>query len=177
MPHERKGPQPVDKTSDRVVSAALQCPGTGGGKSWGELNIHISNPRKISIMPVISTFLVLLYWACTLFIIPLYHVFSSSHSLHPPLLFPTVLSLSNPPKLCVECAFSEMYSAVPADDRYWVFREADVLPGYPQPLHQYGQGVPAHSIDTAIWWEPNGYTYFFTDDRYIAHILPPYHFP
>lgn len=52
------------------------------------------------------------------------------------------------------------------DDRYWVFREADVLPGYPQPLHQYGQGVPAHKIDTAIWWEPNGYTYFFSGDRY-----------
>uniref|UniRef100_A0A3P8TXG2 Matrix metallopeptidase 15 n=1 Tax=Amphiprion percula TaxID=161767 RepID=A0A3P8TXG2_AMPPE len=52
------------------------------------------------------------------------------------------------------------------DDRYWVFREADVLPGYPQPLYQYGQGVPAHKIDTAIWWEPNGYTYFFSGDRY-----------
>uniref|UniRef100_A0A3Q1FZ28 Matrix metallopeptidase 15a n=1 Tax=Acanthochromis polyacanthus TaxID=80966 RepID=A0A3Q1FZ28_9TELE len=49
---------------------------------------------------------------------------------------------------------------------YWVFREADVLPGYPQPLYQYGQGVPAHKIDTAIWWEPNGYTYFFSGDRY-----------
>lgn len=52
------------------------------------------------------------------------------------------------------------------DDRYWVFREADVLPGYPQPLHEYGQGVPAHKIDTAIWWEPNGFTYFFSGDRY-----------
>ncbi|XP_053174711.1 matrix metalloproteinase-15 [Scomber japonicus] len=52
------------------------------------------------------------------------------------------------------------------DDKYWVFREADVLPGYPQPLYEYGQGVPPHSIDTAIWWEPNGYTYFFTGDRY-----------
>uniref|UniRef100_A0A672I811 Matrix metallopeptidase 15a n=1 Tax=Salarias fasciatus TaxID=181472 RepID=A0A672I811_SALFA len=51
-------------------------------------------------------------------------------------------------------------------DRYWVFREADVLPGYPQPLHEYGRGVPAHKIDTAIWWEPNGFTYFFSDDRY-----------
>ncbi|XP_029008945.1 matrix metalloproteinase-15-like [Betta splendens] len=51
-------------------------------------------------------------------------------------------------------------------DRYWVFREADVLPGYPQPLHEYGRGVPMHQIDTAIWWEPSGYTYFFTDDRY-----------
>lgn len=52
------------------------------------------------------------------------------------------------------------------DDRYWVFREADVLPGYPQPLHEYGRGVPSHKIDTAIWWEPSGYTYFFSGDRY-----------
>ncbi|XP_035012274.1 matrix metalloproteinase-16 [Hippoglossus stenolepis] len=52
------------------------------------------------------------------------------------------------------------------DDRYWVFREADVLPGYPQPIHEYGQGVPTHNIDTAIWWEPNGFTYFFSGDRY-----------
>uniref|UniRef100_A0A8C6SSD2 Matrix metallopeptidase 15a n=1 Tax=Neogobius melanostomus TaxID=47308 RepID=A0A8C6SSD2_9GOBI len=52
------------------------------------------------------------------------------------------------------------------DDRYWLFREADVLPGYPQPLHEYGRGVPSHGIDTAIWWEPNEYTYFFKGDRY-----------
>lgn len=52
------------------------------------------------------------------------------------------------------------------DDRYWLFREADVLPGYPQPLHEYGRGVPDHGIDTAIWWEPNEYTYFFKGDRY-----------
>ncbi|XP_072290910.1 matrix metalloproteinase-15 [Eucyclogobius newberryi] len=52
------------------------------------------------------------------------------------------------------------------DDRFWLFREADVLPGYPQPLHAYGRGIPAHGIDTAIWWEPNEYTYFFKGDRY-----------
>lgn len=53
-----------------------------------------------------------------------------------------------------------------ADDKFWVFREADVLPGYPQPLREYGKGVPVHKIDTAIWWEPNGYTYFFSGDRW-----------
>uniref|UniRef100_A0A3Q0R962 Matrix metallopeptidase 15 n=1 Tax=Amphilophus citrinellus TaxID=61819 RepID=A0A3Q0R962_AMPCI len=51
-------------------------------------------------------------------------------------------------------------------DRYWVFREADVMPGYPQPIYHYGKGVPPHGIDTAIWWEPNEYTYFFSGDRY-----------
>lgn len=69
--------------------------------------------------------------------------------------------------------FDVMYFAPlpPADDQYWVFREADVLPGYPQPIREYGQGVPAHGIDTAVWWEPNGYTYFFSDDRYLTHSL------
>lgn len=52
------------------------------------------------------------------------------------------------------------------DDQYWVFREADVLPGYPQPLYEYGRGLPMHKIDTALWWEPSGNTYFFTGDRY-----------
>uniref|UniRef100_A0A8C8JTR8 Matrix metallopeptidase 15a n=1 Tax=Oncorhynchus tshawytscha TaxID=74940 RepID=A0A8C8JTR8_ONCTS len=51
-------------------------------------------------------------------------------------------------------------------DKYWVFREADVVPGYPQPLVEYGQGIPSDRIDTAIWWEPTGYTYFFRGDRY-----------
>lgn len=45
-----------------------------------------------------------------------------------------------------------------------------MLPGYPQPLREYGKGVPVHKIDTAIWWEPNGYTYFFSGDRWsISH--------
>eukprot|EP00063_Salmo_salar_P006050 XP_013980885.1 PREDICTED: matrix metalloproteinase-15-like isoform X2 [Salmo salar] len=51
-------------------------------------------------------------------------------------------------------------------ERYWVFREADMVPGYPQPLVEYGQGIPTDRIDTAIWWEPTGYTYFFRGDRY-----------
>uniref|UniRef100_A0AAY4DU76 Peptidase metallopeptidase domain-containing protein n=1 Tax=Denticeps clupeoides TaxID=299321 RepID=A0AAY4DU76_9TELE len=50
--------------------------------------------------------------------------------------------------------------------QYWVFREADVEPGYPQELFRYGQGIPTDRIETAIWWEPSGYTYFFRGDRY-----------
>uniref|UniRef100_A0A8C6WH56 Matrix metallopeptidase 15b n=1 Tax=Neogobius melanostomus TaxID=47308 RepID=A0A8C6WH56_9GOBI len=37
-------------------------------------------------------------------------------------------------------------------NRYWVFREANLEPGYPQ--------------NAAIWWEPSGYTYFFQGERY-----------
>lgn len=87
--------------------------------------------------------------------------------------YPYFLSLSRAANItCARRFYSGYYLLLinthplaPADDQYWVFREADVLPGYPQPLRQYGQGIPVHKIDTAIWWEPNGYTYFFSGDR------------
>lgn len=50
-------------------------------------------------------------------------------------------------------------------DRYWLFREANLEPGYPQPLTSYGLGIPYDRIDTAIWWEPTGHTFFFQEDR------------
>lgn len=53
----------------------------------------------------------------------------------------------------------------PPGDRYWLFREANLEPGYPQPLVTYGQGIPYDSIDTAVWWEPTGHTFFFRGDR------------
>lgn len=56
-------------------------------------------------------------------------------------------------------------SPTPAGDRYWLFREANLEPGYPQPLTSYGLGIPYDHIDTAIWWEPTGHTFFFQEDR------------
>lgn len=53
----------------------------------------------------------------------------------------------------------------PTGDRYWLFREANLEPGYPQPLASYGLGIPYDRIDTAIWWEPTGHTFFFQEDR------------
>ncbi|KAK6477096.1 matrix metalloproteinase-15-like, partial [Huso huso] len=49
---------------------------------------------------------------------------------------------------------------------FWLFREANLEPGYPQELVEYGQGIPYDKIETAIWWEPTGFTYFFNGDRY-----------
>uniref|UniRef100_A0A3Q2CIS6 Matrix metallopeptidase 15b n=1 Tax=Cyprinodon variegatus TaxID=28743 RepID=A0A3Q2CIS6_CYPVA len=49
---------------------------------------------------------------------------------------------------------------------FWLFREANLEPGYPQELVDYGRDIPYDRIDTAIWWEPSGYTYFFQGDRY-----------
>lgn len=50
--------------------------------------------------------------------------------------------------------------------QYWVFREANLELGYPQDLVTYGHGIPYDRIDTAIWWELTGHTYFFQGDRY-----------
>lgn len=50
-------------------------------------------------------------------------------------------------------------------NRYWLFREANLEPGYPQPLSSYGTDIPYDRIDTAIWWEPTGHTFFFQADR------------
>lgn len=50
--------------------------------------------------------------------------------------------------------------------QYWLFREANLEPGYPQELMDYGRDIPYDKIETAIWWEPSGYTYFFKGDRY-----------
>ncbi|KAL6468912.1 hypothetical protein MHYP_G00224360 [Metynnis hypsauchen] len=50
--------------------------------------------------------------------------------------------------------------------QYWLFREANLEPGYPQELMDYGRDIPYDKIETAIWWEPSGYTYFFKEDRY-----------
>ncbi|CAJ0940957.1 unnamed protein product, partial [Ranitomeya imitator] len=49
---------------------------------------------------------------------------------------------------------------------FWLFREANLEPGYPQPLSSLGYGIPYDRIDTAIFWEPTGYTYFFRGDSY-----------
>lgn len=146
-----------------------------------EIGSHMMKSWKISFMPPLSTFpsffpgvnmprgtfLIL----CHLFFIIHQCFFPPSR---PHYFSPYSPSLGgNKHNLCrsvvllvlLSLILIKTYPSVPADDQYWVFREADVLPGYPQPLREYGQGVPAHKIDTAIWWEPNGYTYFFSGDR------------
>lgn len=57
------------------------------------------------------------------------------------------------------------YCVLLTGNRYWVFREANLEPGYPQEMVHYGQDIPYDRIDAAIWWEPSGYTYFFQGDR------------
>lgn len=51
-----------------------------------------------------------------------------------------------------------------AGNRFWLFREANLEPGYPQELVDYGRDIPYDRMDAAIWWEPSGYTYFFQGD-------------
>ncbi|TKC33761.1 hypothetical protein EI555_003302, partial [Monodon monoceros] len=51
-------------------------------------------------------------------------------------------------------------------NKYWVFKDTTLQPGYPHDLITLGSGIPPHGIDSAIWWEDVGKTYFFKGDRY-----------
>ncbi|XP_072800199.1 matrix metalloproteinase-24 [Vicugna pacos] len=51
-------------------------------------------------------------------------------------------------------------------DKYWVFKEVTVEPGYPHSLGELGSCLPREGIDTALRWEPVGKTYFFKGERY-----------
>lgn len=77
----------------------------------------------------------------------------------------TALPVSPPSHTPLRQAYPHPQAPPPAGDRYWLFREANLEPGYPQPLTSYGLGIPYDRIDTAIWWEPTGHTFFFQEDR------------
>ncbi|KAH0617587.1 hypothetical protein JD844_016002, partial [Phrynosoma platyrhinos] len=51
-------------------------------------------------------------------------------------------------------------------NKFWVFKDTTLQPGYPHDLITLGSGIPPHGIDSAIWWEDVGKTYFFKGDRY-----------
>lgn len=69
-------------------------------------------------------------------------------------------------KCCCLLPFSPIISVTffPVGNQYWLFREANLEPGYPQELMDYGRDIPYDKIETAIWWEPSGFTYFFKGD-------------
>lgn len=52
-----------------------------------------------------------------------------------------------------------------------MFKDTTLQPGYPHDLITLGSGIPPHGIDSAIWWEDVGKTYFFKGDRsvHISH--------
>ncbi|MGH0174569.1 UNVERIFIED_CONTAM: hypothetical protein FKN15_068392, partial [Acipenser sinensis] len=54
-------------------------------------------------------------------------------------------------------------------NKFWVFKDTTIQPNYPQDLSMFGSGIPGQGIDTAVWWEDVGKTYFFKGDRMFAH--------
>ncbi|KAG5201824.1 hypothetical protein JEQ12_004587 [Ovis aries] len=44
-------------------------------------------------------------------------------------------------------------------DKYWVFKEVTVEPGYPHSLGELGSCLPREGIDTALRWEPRYWRY------------------
>lgn len=52
-------------------------------------------------------------------------------------------------------------------NKFWVFKDTTLQPGYPHDLVTLGSGIPPHGIDSAIWWEDVAKTYFFKGDRLV----------
>lgn len=52
------------------------------------------------------------------------------------------------------------------EDKYWVIRGYDVLPGYPKPIYRFGLPKTVKRVNAAYNDEATGKTYFFVADRY-----------
>lgn len=48
-----------------------------------------------------------------------------------------------------------------------MFKDTVLQAGYPKDIAQFGHGMPAQSIETAVWWEDVAKTYFFKGDRWV----------
>ncbi|XP_062260330.1 matrix metalloproteinase-14b [Platichthys flesus] len=51
-------------------------------------------------------------------------------------------------------------------DKYWVFSESIMDPGYPKTLKDMGTGLPKDRIDAALFYTPTGQTFFFRANKY-----------
>lgn len=51
-------------------------------------------------------------------------------------------------------------------EKYWVYSEATLDHGYPKTFKELGTGLPKDRIDAALFYTPNGNTYFFRGSKY-----------
>uniref|UniRef100_H2SNW5 Matrix metallopeptidase 14b (membrane-inserted) n=1 Tax=Takifugu rubripes TaxID=31033 RepID=H2SNW5_TAKRU len=51
-------------------------------------------------------------------------------------------------------------------DRYWVFTESNLDPGFPKNLNEMGSGLPRDRIDAALYYTPTGQTFYFRANKY-----------
>uniref|UniRef100_A0A8C5BEM8 Matrix metallopeptidase 14b (membrane-inserted) n=1 Tax=Gadus morhua TaxID=8049 RepID=A0A8C5BEM8_GADMO len=51
-------------------------------------------------------------------------------------------------------------------DKYWVFDESSLQPGFPKSLREMGTGLPTDRIDASLYYTLNGHTYYFHGNKY-----------
>ncbi|KAL4623606.1 matrix metalloproteinase-14-like [Arapaima gigas] len=51
-------------------------------------------------------------------------------------------------------------------NRYWMYSESTLQPGYPKTLKDLGTGLPKDRLDAALYYTPTGMTYFFRGTKY-----------
>lgn len=61
-----------------------------------------------------------------------------------------------------------LLSWLSAGNQYWVFTESILDPGFPKNLNEMGSGLPRDRIDAALYYTPNGQTFYFRANKLVT---------